>query len=76
MAIDFNKHIWEGWTVQMFIDELEMMFTIIMEHKSWKSPFETVEQVKEWVKDNQPNYKKRIPEVEQYFIEEFKKYKS
>ena len=37
--INFNKHIWEGWTVQKFIDELELMFDMIMGGDSWQKPF-------------------------------------
>lgn len=55
-----NKHIWEGWTVQNFIDELELIFKF--------QRFENKQQVIDWCKDNQPYYKKRIKEVESYFI--------
>ena len=61
-----NRHIWEGWTAQDFIDELEPMFNMIM-NRSWKNPFQTKEELKEWCKDNQPYYKKHIPEVYNYF---------
>ena len=27
-----NKHIWEGWTVGSFIDELEPMFDIVQDN--------------------------------------------
>jgi hypothetical protein len=62
-----NKHIWEGWTVQDFIDELEPSFNTIMNNSSWQKPFESKEELKQWVKDNQPYYKKHIPEVYNYF---------
>lgn len=62
-----NRHIWEGWTVQDFINELEPMFNMIMRSQSWKKPFETKEELKEWCKSNQPYYKKHIPEVCNYF---------
>lgn len=32
--INFNKHIWEGWTVQSFIDELELQADMIMQGQS------------------------------------------
>lgn len=67
MKIDYNKHIWEGWTVLDFINELEGSFTQIMNNQSWKKPFENKEDLKNWCKDNQPYYKKHIPEVFQYF---------
>jgi hypothetical protein len=65
--MNLNKHIWEGWTVQDFIDELEPSFNMIMDRHSWQKPFESKEELKQWVKDNQPYYKKHIPEVYNYF---------
>jgi len=65
--IDFNKHIWEGWTVQSFINELEPAFNLIMKNRSWQKPFKTKEEIKKWCIDNQPYYKKYIPEVVDYF---------
>ena len=66
--INFNKHIWEGWTVQDFIDELEPTFNSIMNHGSWQPPFKTKDEVKKWCMDNQPYYKKHIPDVVNYFF--------
>lgn len=62
-----TKHIWEGWTVQDFIEELEPTFNQIMNNQSWRSKFQTNAELKEWCKDNQPYYKKHIPEVFNYF---------
>ena len=33
-----------------------------------KVGFKSKQQLKEWVKDNQPYYKKHIPEVYKYFL--------
>ena len=63
-----TKHIWEGWTVQNFIDELEPSFNMIINSQSWQKPFKTKDEIKEWCKDNQPYYKKHIPEVYKYFV--------
>ena len=63
-----DKHIWEGWTVQNFIDELEPTFNMIMRNQSHIKPFKTKEELKSWCKDNQPYYKKHIPEVYSYFL--------
>lgn len=65
--INLDKHIWEGWTVGMFIKDLEPSFNQIMSGGSWKKPFKTKEEVKEWCMDNQPYYKKYIPDVVNYF---------
>ena len=33
--MNLNKEIWEGWTVQAFIDELEWSIKAIMSGQSW-----------------------------------------
>jgi hypothetical protein len=66
--MDNTKHIWEGWTVQDFIDELEPIFNMITSSYSHIKPFKTKEEIKDWCKDNQPYYKKHIPDVYNYFI--------
>ena len=45
-----NKHIWEGWTVQDFINDLEPTFNLIMESKSHIKPFNNDGELKEWCK--------------------------
>lgn len=72
--MSMNKHIWEGWTVQNFVDELEPTFTTIMTGRSWQKPFATLDELKNWCKDNQPYYKKHIPEVFNYFKRIYKNY--
>jgi len=62
-----NKHVWEGWTVQDFINELEPTFNTIMGNNSWHKPFKDNKELKQWCMDNQPYYKKHIPEVFNYF---------
>lgn len=69
--MNFNKHIYEGWTVQDFIDELEPIADMIMRGESWKKPFKTKEEVRVWCIGNQSYYKKEIPEVVQYFCERY-----
>jgi len=66
-GIDMNKHIWEGWTVGNFIEELEPSFDMIMRGQSHQEPFKTVAEVKKWCMENQPYYKKYIPDVVSYF---------
>jgi len=67
--VNFNKHIWEGWTVGDFINELEPAFNRIQSNASiWgNKPFKTKEEVRRWCMDNQPYYKKYIPDVVNYF---------
>ena len=65
--MNLQKNIWEGWTVQNFIDVLEPSFKMIMNHNSWKEPFTNADDLKKWCMENQPYYKKSIPEVFNYF---------
>lgn len=65
---DTSKHIWEGWTVQDFIDDLTPTFNQITSGNSWMKPFKDKQEVRDWCKDNQPYYKKHIPEVANHFI--------
>lgn len=64
--MNLNKHIWEGWTVQDFINDLEPLFNQLM-NGPYVKPIQNKDQLKQWCKDNQPYYKKHIPEVYNYF---------
>jgi hypothetical protein len=66
--MNLQKHIWEGWLVQDFINELEPSFNMIMDGNSWQKAFKDKQELKDWCKDNQPYYKKHIPEVYKYFL--------
>ena len=57
--VNMDRHIREGWTVGAFIRELAPQVEMIMSGQSWREPFRN--------KDNQPYYKKRIPEVNSHF---------
>ena len=41
---------------------------MIISNKSYIKPFKTKEEVKKWCMQNQPYYKKYIPEVVNYFV--------
>ena len=58
-----DRHIWEGWTVRAFIKELAPQVEMIMSGQSWREPFRNKQELADWCRDNQPYYKKRIPEV-------------
>ena len=63
--INRDKHIWEGWTVGDFIDDIEVTFNYRSKYSNfWKSK----EDLKKWVASEQPYYKKHIPEVYKYFL--------
>ena len=55
-----TRHVWEGWTVQDFIDDLEVTFPY--------QSFSSKDELKSWCKSEQPYYKKHIPEVYNYFL--------
>ncbi len=65
-----DKHIWEGWTVGDFIDDIEPSFDTIQNGNDWglNTKFKDKSDLKKWVKDEQPYYKKHIPEVYKYFL--------
>lgn len=67
MATILDKHVWEGWTVGDFIERLEPSINEIMAGNSWQKPFKSKAELADWCKDNQPYYKKKIPEVIKYF---------
>ncbi len=71
IAYNLNKEVWEGWTVQKFIDELEPIADMIMSGNSYKKPFANKAELKAWCKDNQPYYKKNIPDVVEYFAKKY-----
>ena len=68
--MSLDRNVWEGWTPQDFIDELKPSFEVIMSGQSWQKPFKTSDELKKWCKDNQPGYKKHVPEVYAYFKNE------
>jgi hypothetical protein len=68
MEINREKHVWEGWTVGSFIDSLSEEIKMIMTNQSWKESFKTREEIKRHCMENQPYYKKYIPEVVDYFV--------
>lgn len=66
-----DKHIWEGWTVRDFINALEDEINMIMTNHSYIEPFENKDALAKYCADNQPYYKKRIPEVINYFANKY-----
>lgn len=72
MKRSMNRVVWEGWTPQDFVEELEPCFDMIMTGGSWQKPFHTRKEVEAWTSDNQPYYKKVVPEVVDYFCEKYR----
>lgn len=69
--MDMNRNVYEGWTPQDFIDELEPFVEQIMAGNAITKPFKTKEELAKWCCDNQPYYKKKVPEVINYFAKEY-----
>ena len=68
---NLQRVVWEGWTVQDFIDDLEPRIDMIMRGESWQKPFETKAELIAYCKDNQPYYKKSITGVNTYFAKKY-----
>ena len=66
-----NKHIWEGWRVIDFIESLQPSINMIYSNNSWQKPFKDRQELKEWCINNQPYYKKYIPEVVEHFCNKY-----
>lgn len=71
MSIDMSKHIWEGWRVSDFVSELLPLADMIMNGQSWNKPFRNRKELKQWCMENQPYYKKYIPEVVGFFANRY-----
>jgi hypothetical protein len=71
MVKNYNREIWEGWTVQDYINELEPAASVIMENRGVYKPFRNKEELARWCSDNQSFYKKPIPEVVEYFANRY-----
>jgi hypothetical protein len=69
--MDTFKHIWEGWTVQDFINELSDLIEIAVGGESYYKSITTKKELKEFCMNNQPYYKKHIPEVVNYFSKKY-----
>jgi hypothetical protein len=66
-----KQEIWEGWTVGDFIEDLAPLLNQIMTSKSYIEPLETIAELADWCTSNQPNYKKLIPDVVNYFADKY-----
>ena len=71
---NLKRNVWEGWTPQDFINVLSEEIRMIMTGESWRGPFKTKEEMIDYITEHQPYYKKRIPEVNAYFIKLYKLY--
>jgi hypothetical protein len=68
---NMNRNIFEGWTPQCFVDVLEPTVDMVMKGQSWWQPFKNKDELKTFLRDEQPYYKKDIPEVIKYFSKKY-----
>lgn len=71
MKINLNKHIYEGWTVGDFIENLAWQVELIMSGEAFQKPFANKQELTDWCKNNQPYYKKKILDVNNYFAQKY-----
>lgn len=69
--MNLDRNIYEGWTPRDFINELEPILDMIMSGNAIQKPFTNKKDLSNWCSDNQPFYKKRIPEVIDYFAKKY-----
>lgn len=70
-VMNYDREIWEGWTVRDFIEELEPQVNMIMSGNSWVEPFKNKKELAKWCRENQPYYKGEIKEVTSYFAKKY-----
>lgn len=69
--INYDREVWEGWTVRDFINEVKMHEqTIAMLIR--QGFVDSKKELSLAIIDYQPYYKKKIPEVDAYFQEYFR----
>lgn len=66
-----SRVIWEGCKSEDFIRELEPLVKMIMNGEAIVKPFNNRRELAAWCRDNQPYYKKNIPEVVKHFAKKY-----
>lgn len=69
--VDYEKEIWEGWKVIDFINEIEIGVDYIINCCIPKDVKLTLKQLEELCVQEQPYYKKVIPDVVNYFANKY-----
>jgi len=69
---DLDREVWEGWTARDFIEELEPEADLVMSGRAIDRPFRNRAELEKWLRDNQPYYKKTVPEVLDYFADKYR----
>ena len=72
--MDLDRNVWEGWTPRKFIEEILPVADMIMRNEASTKPFKNKSELEKWLKDAQPYYKKKIPEVNKFFYDRYKQF--
>lgn len=71
-AINYDREVWEGWTVRDFIQHLYDTGEVdVIARRIRSGRITTKKELTDAVRDCQPYIKKRIPEVDAYFQDYF-----
>ena len=65
--INMDRYVWEDGLSERSSGKLAPQVEMIMSGQSWRGTFQEQTELADWCRDNQPYYKKRIPEVNSYF---------
>lgn len=71
MNIDYNKEVWEGWTVQDFIDDLEPQLDMIVSGNAIMPSPGSREELIDLISDLQMYIKEPVLEVVEYFSSKY-----
>ena len=55
-----DKHVWEGWTVGDFIDDIEPTFDMVNSGNAKNWSFPNKKAFKSWVADVQTHYRRNV----------------
>lgn len=68
---NYSKHIWEGWTVRDFINDIEYSVDITINDYKSRGIVITKDIISRITSDQQPYYKRVIPDVVNYFCNKY-----
>ena len=71
MNINYNREVWEGWTIKSFIRSIEWRLDMIMEGNSFYPIPGNKEELSSRIIELMPYYRKHIPEVVEYFSNKY-----
>lgn len=70
-TVNYSKYIWEGWTVRDFINDIEYSVDITINDYKSRGIVITKDIISRITSDQQPYYKRVIPDVVNYFCNKY-----